>query len=150
MAKRTTETERADRREAGRAVADAKRADKKARKLAKTLSHDARASLEAITASTHAEIRAAHNDLGKRPRHARRMARKAAARLEEASVRVSASGDVARRALADADAKKRAKTIKRRRTQARQAQKMAKFIALHTVVASITTLRPTRSGGRRT
>lgn len=139
MSKRTTETERADRRDAGRAVAEARRADTEARKLAKTLSRDARASLEAVAGSAHAEIREAHHELDARPLRARRMARRAAARLENASLLVAASGDAERHARAQADAKKRAKTIKRRRAQAKQAQKMVKFIALHTIVASVTT-----------
>jgi hypothetical protein len=67
------------------------------------------------------------------------MARKAAAQLERASIVATASGDIRRRALAEADAKKRAKTIKRRLAQAKQANKMAKFVALHTVVASVAT-----------
>ena len=139
MAKPKTGTERSQRREAGRAVAEAKRADREARKLAKMLSRDARVNLEAIAASAHDEIRMARRDLDARPRRARRMARKAAARLERASVRATASGDTAERALAKSNVKKRAKTIKRRRAQAKQAQKMAKFVAFHTIAASITT-----------
>ena len=52
---------------------------------------------------------------------------------------MTASGDAQRKALADSDAKKRAKTIKRRRKQAEQARKMADFVALHVITASITT-----------
>jgi hypothetical protein len=139
MARPKTDVDRLERREAGRVVAEAKRADREARKLAKTLSRDARASLEAITASAHEEIRAARDELDVRPRRARRTARRAASRLENASLLVAASGDAERHALAESDAKKRAKTIKRRRAQAKQAQKMAKFVAFHTIAASIAT-----------
>ena len=54
-------------------------------------------------------------------------------------MRATTSGDAQRKALEDSDAKRRAKTIKRRRMQAKQARKMAEFIAFHTVAASITT-----------
>lgn len=139
MAKQKTDTARVERREARKALAEARRARKEARKLAKTLSRDARARFEAVTAPALAEISAARGDLGVSPRRAKRMARKAAARLEKASIKATASGDAQRRALADRDAKKRAKTIKHRRAQAKQAQKMAKFVALHTIVESVTT-----------
>ena len=52
---------------------------------------------------------------------------------------MTASGDARRKALADSDAKKRAKTIKRRRVQAQQARKMAKSAAVRTIMASLTT-----------
>ncbi len=134
----TTDLRRDDRREARTAVAEAKRAAKEATKLAKTLSRDARAHLEALTASSRADVRAARKDLDEHPRRARRTAKHAAARLEIASLRVTASGEVQRKALADSDAKKRAKTIKRRRKQAKQARKMADFVAFHVITASIT------------
>jgi hypothetical protein len=139
MARAKTDTDRVDRREAGKAVAEAKRAGKETRKLAKTLSHDARASLEAVTASARAQVRVADHERKASPRHAKRMARRAAAKLERASVRVAGTGDTANLELAKSEAKKRANTIKRRRAQAKQAQKMAKFIAFHTIAASITT-----------
>jgi hypothetical protein len=139
MAKTKTDRERTERREAREAVAEAKRADKESRKLAKTLSPDARATFEAATAPTMASIRQARHERGAHPWRARRMARKAAAELEQASIRATASGDAERWALAERDAKNRAKTIKRRRRQAKQANKMAKFVALHAVVASVTT-----------
>ena len=120
-------------------MAEAKRADKEARKLAKTLSPDGRAAFEATTAPSLASIRSAREERRARPRRAERMARRAAAQLELASIRATASGDAERWALAERDAKKRAKTIKRRRAQAKQANKMAKFVALHAVVASVTT-----------
>ena len=136
---RGTEVQRDDRREARRAVAEAKRAGREARKLAKTLSRDARASLEAITASAQEDVRAARRDLDANPQRAKRTARRAAGRLELASVRATTSGDAQRKALEDSDAKRRAKTIKRRRVQAKRARKMAEFVAFHTVAASITT-----------
>jgi hypothetical protein len=142
MVRAKTETERVDQREAARAVAEAKQAGKEARKLAKTLSHEARANLEVVTASAQAQVRAADHERKASPRHAKRMARSAAAKLERASVRVAGTGGTASLALAEVDAKKRAKkrakTIKRRRVQAKQAQKMAKFIAFHTIAASVT------------
>jgi hypothetical protein len=139
MARLRTETERADRREAREAVREARRATKESRKLATSLTGRNRLRMEVLTDVAQALTRAAERDVGERPRRARRMARKAAARLEKESVRATTSGDAARRALAKADAKKRAKTIKRRRAQAKQAQKMAKFVAFHTIAASITT-----------
>lgn len=139
MAKPMTHTPRTERREARRVVAEAQRAEKEARKLAKMLSLEARANFEAKTAGAHRGLLAARSDLRVRPRRAKRMARKATAQLERASIVATESGDIRRRALAEADAKKRAKTIKRRLAQAKQANKMAKFVALHTVVASVAT-----------
>jgi hypothetical protein len=131
--------EREERREARTAVSQAKRASAEAEKLAKTLSRDARASLERLTASARADVRAARRQLAIDPRRAKSAANRAAARLELASLRVTASGDAERTALADSNARKRAKTIKRRRKQAEQARKMAEFVALHTILASLTT-----------
>lgn len=139
MANTKTDRERAERRKARKAVAEAKRAEKESRKLAKTLSSEARTRFEATTAPDLASIREARRERGARPRRAERMARRAAARLERASIIAAASGDAERRALAERDAKRRAKTIKRRRAQAKQAQKMAKFVALHAIVESVTT-----------
>lgn len=148
MTKPKTDTERADRRAAGKAVAEAKRAAKATRKLAKTLSRDAGASLTAIEASARAEIREAKREVGVRPRRAERTARKVAARLENASMRMTPYADAGERASAEADAKRRAKTIKRRRAQAKQVQKMARFAALHALVASVVT--PTEEDERKT
>lgn len=134
---RTTDPRRDERREARKAVAEARHASTEARKLAKTLSRDARANLEALTASARADVRAARKELDDNPRHARHTANRAAARLELASIRVTASGDAERKALADAAAKKRAKVIKRRRVQAQQARKMAETIAFQVIVASV-------------
>ena len=91
MAKRNTDAERIERREAGKAVAEAKRVGKEAAKLAKTLSLDARSSLEAVAASADAEVREARSALGVRPRRAKRVAQKAAARLRKASVLATGS-----------------------------------------------------------
>ena len=55
---RANEVQRRQRREARKAVAEAKRAGRETRKLAKTLSRDARASLEAVTASAQEDVRA--------------------------------------------------------------------------------------------
>ena len=134
---RTTEPRRDERREARKAVAEAKRASSESRKLAKTLSRDARVRLEALTASARADVELAKKELGDNPRRAKRTAKRAAARLESASVRATASGAARRKALADSDAKKRAKTIKHRRVQAKQARKMAKSAAFHALVASV-------------
>ena len=136
---RLTEVQRRDRREARKAVAEARRAGKETGKLAKTLSRDARASLEAITASAQEDVRAARRELDVNPLRAKRTAKRAAARLELASVRATTSGDAQRKALEDSDAKRRAKTIKKRREQAKQARKMAEFVAFHVIAASITT-----------
>ncbi len=53
--------------------------------------------------------------------------------------RATASGDAERKALADSEAERRAKEIKRRRVQVQQAHKMAEFVALHVIMASVTT-----------
>ena len=134
-----TDAERDERRAARKAVAEARRASREAEKLAKTLSRDARASLEALTATARTDVRTAKRQLAADPRRAKSTAKRAAARLELASLRVTASGDAERTALANSNAKKRAKTIKRRRKQAEQARKMAEFVALHTILASVTT-----------
>ncbi|MBT2500180.1 hypothetical protein J7E25_13890 [Agromyces sp. ISL-38] len=144
MTRPKTDTERADRRAASEAVDEAKRAAKETRKLAKTLSRDAGASLAAIETSARAELREAKSEIDARPRRAERTARKVAARLEDASMRMT---PYAERALAEADAKRRAKTIKRHRAQAKQVQKMAKFVALHAIVASVVT--PTEEEQRK-
>ena len=136
---RGTDVQREDRREAAKAVAEAKRAGKEAGKLAKTLSRDARASFEAVTAPAQADVRTARNVLGASPARAAWLARRAAAQLELASARATASGDAERKALADSEAKRRAKELKRRRVQVQQAHKMAEFVALHVIMASFTT-----------
>lgn len=130
------------RRRAAKAVAEAKRAEAQTQKLARSLSREARASLQTVAASVHAQISAARDDVDRRPRRAARRARKASARLERASLRATASAgarDVngAGGANRTHDPKKRAKTIKRRRTQAKQAHKMAKFVAVRTLAAAI-------------
>ena len=74
-------------------------------------------------------------------------AARASAQLERASLRMGPSGDVGKaRATpkdtdAEARAKARAKTLKRRRKQAEQVQKMARSIAMHTVVQAVTSDR---------
>ena len=128
-----------ERREAGKAVAEAERAGREAEKLAATLSRGARAGFEAVVTSAQADVREARRPARYPPLRAKWLASKAAARLERASVRIAASGDAERRALEDADAEKRAKTIKRRRVQVQQIQKMAQFVALHTIAASAMT-----------
>ena len=139
MANTKARWERAERRGARTAVAEARRADREASKLAKTLSPEARARFEATTAPASAAIREARQDRRDRPRRAERTASRAAAELELASIRATASGDAERHALAQRNAKKRAKTIKHRRAQAKRAHKMARFVALHAVVESVTT-----------
>jgi hypothetical protein len=139
MANRISDAKRVERREAGRAVAEAERAGREAEKLAAILSRDARAGFEAVMASARADVREARDLLDIRPMRAKWLARRAEARLERASVRITASGDAERRALEDAVAKKRAKTIKRRRVQMQQVRKMAQFVAVHTIAASVMT-----------
>jgi hypothetical protein len=139
MARPTTERERADRREAREAVREARRATRESRKLASSLTGRNRFRMEVLIDVAQTLTRAAQHDVGERPRRAKRMAHKASAQLERAAITATASGDAERRALAERDAKRRAKTIKRRRAQAKQAQKMAKFVALHAIVESVTT-----------
>jgi len=91
-----------------------------------------------ITRVARQLTRAAERDVGEHPRRARRLARVASTKLEKASVRATASVDAARRAVAERDAKQRAKTIRRRRAHEEQVLKMAEYIVLHTVVASVT------------
>ena len=125
MARPRTETERADRREAREAVREARRATKESRKLATSLSGRNRLRMEVLTDVAQALTRAAERDVNERPRRARRMARKAAAQLEKASVRATASGDAARQALAKTmrrSARRPSNGVAPRRT----AQKMAK------------------------
>ncbi|WP_232499180.1 hypothetical protein [Agromyces humatus] len=93
--------------------------------------------LEVLIATARADVRTARKELHDNPRRARRTAKRAAARLESASLQVTASGDARRKALADSDAKNRAKTIKRRRVQAERARKMARTAAFRTIVSSI-------------
>ena len=142
MATVKTRTPRQERRDARSAVAAARAAEKETKKLAKTLKGENRARFASTTAPARELTRVAEAELRERPWRAARLARRASARLEKASIRATSSGDARRRALdrerAD-DAKARAKTIKRRRGQAKFAQKMAKFVALHTIAASITT-----------
>ncbi len=139
MAKRNIDAERIERREAGKAVAEAKRVGRDAARLAKTLSVDERSSLEAVAVSADAEVRAARNALGVRPRRAKRAAQKAAARLRKASVQAVGSRVAERRALAKIDAKQQAQATKRRRTQVKQAQQMVKFVTSQLLASSVTT-----------
>ncbi len=137
-----TRTPRQERRDARSAVAAARAAEKETKKLAKTLKGENRSRFESTTVGARELTRVAEAELRDRPWLAARMARRASARLETASIRATSSGDARRRALdrerAD-DAKARAKTIKRRRGQAKFAKKMARFVAVHTIAASITT-----------
>ncbi|GAA1808028.1 hypothetical protein [Agromyces neolithicus] len=135
---RITDPRRDERREARKAVAEARRASAEAGKLAKTLSRETRANLETLTAAARADVRGARKELSDDPRHAKHRAKQAAARLELASLRVTASGDAERKTLADAAAKKHAKVIKRRRVQSQQARKMARSAAFHAIVGSVT------------
>ncbi|MFD4422497.1 hypothetical protein ACFWN7_13490 [Agromyces sp. NPDC058484] len=135
-------TDRDERRQARTAVAAARKAGKESKKLAKTLKGENRARFELTTAGARELTRAAKAERRERPWRATRLARTASARLEKASIRATSSGDARRRALEREranDAKGRAKTIKRRRAQAKYAKKMARFVAVHTIAASITT-----------
>lgn len=141
-----TTTERDDRRQAKSAIRAARKAEKEARKLAKQLPKGApRAKFEAVVADAERVRRAAESDARTTPRVAARRASRAAAKLERASLRMGPSGDVSKakvRASGDdpkALATARAKTLKRRRKQAQQVQKMAKSVAVHTLAQSITT-----------
>lgn len=142
MATVKARTPRDERREARSAVAAARAAEKESKKLAKTLKGENRARIEFTTAGARELRRVAEAEVRERPWRAARVARRASARLEKASIRATSSGDARRRALdrerAD-DAKARAKTIKHRRAQAKFAKKMAKFVAVHTIAASVTT-----------
>ncbi|HET6671841.1 MAG TPA: hypothetical protein VFG92_00560 [Agromyces sp.] len=142
MATVKARTPRDERREARSAVAAARAAEKESKKLAKTLKGENRTRFESMTAGARELTRVAEAEVRERPWHAARMARRASARLEKASIRATSSGDARRRALqherAD-DAKARAKTIKHRRNQAKFAKKMAKFVAVRTIAASVTT-----------
>ena len=128
-----------ERRQARRAVAEATRAGVDARKLAKELKGRRRARFEAVAAASDERTRAAKAEIDSRPRRARRLAERAAAALQVASINATATGAARRRALAEVDPKERAKTVKRRQAQAKQAKKMAAFVAAHTIAASITT-----------
>jgi hypothetical protein len=149
MSKPPTRTNRDERREAGAAVAEAKRAGRQAAKLAKTLSSDARSKFEAVTASAQADVREARNELDANPGRAKRRARRAATRLEKAAVRATPARPQARKSLAKVDAKSKskakaeakasAKTIRRGRVQSKQARGMAKSSALRTILASVMT-----------
>ena len=141
-----TTTERDDRKQAKSAIRAARKAEKEAGKLAKQLPKGApRAKFEAVVADAATTRRAAEADRDTAPRRAARQAARASAQLERASLRMGPSGDVGKaRATpkdtdAEARAKARAKTLKRRRKQAEQVQKMARSIAMHTVVQAVTT-----------
>jgi hypothetical protein len=141
-----TTTKRDDRKQAKSAIRAARKAEKEARKLAKQLPKGApRTKFEAIVADAATTRRAAEAGRDAEPRRTARQAARASAKLERASLRMGPSGDVGRAKAtpkdtdAEARAKARAKTLKRRRKQAQQVQKMAKPVALHTVVQSVTT-----------
>jgi hypothetical protein len=141
-----TTTERDDRRQAKSAIRAARKAEREAGKLARQLPKGGpRAKFEAIVADAATTRRAAEADRDAAPRRAARRAARASAKLERASLRMGPSGSVgkARATPKDTDAesraKARAKTLKRRRKQAQQVQKMAKSVALRTVVQSVTT-----------
>jgi len=135
---RDIDAQRSERREAGRGVAKARRAARESEKLATSLEGKNRTRLEVITRVARKLTRAAARDVREHPRRASRLARVASTKLEQASVRATASVDAARRAGAESDAKQRAKTIKRRRAQEERILKMAEYVVLHTVVASVT------------
>ena len=143
-----TPTARDQRRDAKKAVADAGRAAKEAKKLEKSLKGANRARFEAVAAAALADVERARADVGTRPLRAARAARTVTARLEKASIRATASGDARRRDLAKSaeqeakgkkDTKARAKAIKRRRAQSKMANKMAKKVALRSLITSVAT-----------
>jgi hypothetical protein len=139
---RGTRTERAT---AKRAIAQSKRAESEVRRLAKELPRGtSRAWLERAIADARADRRAAEAERRVAPRRAARRADAAVAGLERAT-RISGlrrgNEQPPLAGLLDADArvKDRARVIKRRRTQAKQAQKMARAVARATIIASVTT-----------
>ncbi len=144
-------SDRAQRREARKALSQARRAAKEARKLRKSLKGGNRERIESIAAAAEAEVARARADLDTRPGRAARSARRITARLEKASIRATASGSAERRALekganaaetepdAAKAAKARAKLVKQRRAQAKTASKMAKKVAFGVVTAAILT-----------
>ena len=141
-----TTTQRDDRKRAKAAIRAARKAEKEAHTFAKQLPKGApRAKFEAIVADAATARRAAEAGRGDDPRGAARLAARASAKLERASLRMGPGGDVGRTKAtakgtdAKAQAKARAKTLKRRRKQAQYVQKMAKSVAVRTVVQSITT-----------
>jgi hypothetical protein len=143
--------DRAQRREARKALSQARRAAKEARKLRKSLKGANRERLESVAAAAESDVARARADLDARPGRAARSARRITSRLEKASIRATASGSARRRALrrgagpeanepdAAKAAKARAKLVKQRRAQAKTANKMAKKVALGVVTASIFT-----------
>lgn len=135
---RDIDAQRHERREAARAVAEARRGAKESEKLATSLEGRNRTRLEVIIGVARKLSRAAQRDVREHPRRASRLARVASTKLDRASVRAIASVDAARRAVAEREAKRRAKTIRRRRAHEEQVLKMAEYIVLHTVVASVT------------
>ena len=137
-----TRTERAA---AKRAIAQSKRAESEVRRLAKELPKGtSRAWLERAVADARADRRDAEAERRVAPRRAARRADAAVAGLERAT-RISGvrrgNEPPPLAGLLDADArvKARAKVIKRRRTQAKQAQKMARAVARATIIAAVTT-----------
>lgn len=149
-----TRTERAT---AKRAIAQSKRAESEVRRLAKELPRGtSRAWLERAVADARTGRKAAEAERRAAPRRAARRADAAVAGLERAT-RISGlrrgNEQPPLAGLLDADArvKARAKVIKRRRAQAKQAQKMAKAVARGTIIAAVTTPSDEvrRTDGRR-
>ena len=136
---------RTGRAEAKRAIARSKRAETEVRHLAKELPKGpSRTFLERAAADAKAERKAAAAERRSAPRRAARRAESAMAGLERATRMSGARRGKERPPLstlldADERAKARATLIKRRRAQAKQAQKMAKTVARATIVAAVTT-----------
>ena len=136
---------RTERAAARHAIAQSKRAESEVRRLAKELPKGTpRAWLERAVADALADRKAAEAERRVAPRRAASRADAAVARLERAT-RISGlrrgNEQPPLAGLLDADerAKARARLIKRRRAQAKQAQKMAKTVARGTIIAAVTT-----------
>ncbi|MGW9166359.1 hypothetical protein [Agromyces sp. NPDC055658] len=141
------DSKRADRRRAKEAIAAVRELEDEVRGMAKRLPGDARARRRLESAVEFAEAAALAADAERRrsPRFAAERAALAAARLDRASIRYGAApastgraGDVPPvGADAALRARRRAKLVKRRRTQAEQARKMAARAAALTIAQSI-------------
>ena len=143
MAKTTTP--RDERRRAKAAISAAKAAEKEAKRLAKELPKgSARTRVHLLVAATRAVRRAAKADRKRAPVRAAKSAERATSVLDQMAMRLVPGAEhldvrAERRADAAANAKRRAKLLKRRRKQAKKIQGWAKSIAARTTVQSITT-----------
>ncbi|GAA2030359.1 hypothetical protein GCM10009819_12560 [Agromyces tropicus] len=131
-------TDREARRAASKAVKQAERAQKQARKLASSLPEPARSKLGRAATAERRRIVILKRDADRMPFAVRRAAKRSSSRLERVAVRYGSAGGRASSAGSSRRGSS-AKAIERQRTQVEQPSKMAILSGVRTIFTTITT-----------